>query len=126
MSDPLIAPRSADAAQPERRAFGRRTMFRQATAVVLGGARWPCFVVDKSEVGARLKVKDLLEFPDTFKLVIEDDNQVVHCQVVRRTPEFIAVEFVATPKLADTRVANNGAAPAARFSTIRKKPLTVA
>jgi hypothetical protein len=121
MSDTLTETNATDAVQPERRGFGRRTMFRQATAVVLGGARWPCFVVDKSETGARLKVKDWIEFPETFKLVLEDDNQVVQCQVVRRTPESIAVEFVATPKVAD-----NGAAPAARFSTIRKKPVAEA
>ena len=97
MFDVSTTPRVADGDMAERRVFGRRAMFRQATAVGLGGARWPCIVVDKSETGAQLKVKDRFDFPDTFKLVIADDNQVVHCNVVRRTAAFIGVEFARSP-----------------------------
>ena len=118
MSDVSTAPKAPEAVQSERRAFGRRAMFRPATAVVLGGARWACIVVDKSETGARLKVMDRFDFPETFKLVLEDDNQVVQCQVVRRTEEFIAVEFVATPP-----VKAEASTLAPRVSTIRKKPV---
>ena len=121
MSDPQRPPQSAVAAQAERRGFGRRVMFRQATAVVLGGAQWPCIVIDKSESGAQLKVKDRFDFPDTFKLVIEDDNQVVHCNVLRRTGEDVAVEFVTAPRITSDLVTL-----APRISTIRKKPVTVA
>jgi hypothetical protein len=98
MFDVSTSPGVADANMAERRVFGRRAMFRQATAVDLGGARWPCVVVDKSETGAQLKVKGRFDFPDTFKLVIEDDNQVVQCNVVRQTAEFIGVEFARPPK----------------------------
>ena len=121
LSDVQTQSKSA-AAEPERRTFGRRAMFLHATAVVMGGGRWPCIVVNKSETGAQLKVKDRLDFPDTFKLVIEDDNQVVHCSVLRRTDELVAVEFVAAPKpAADVAVATTP-----RVSTIRKKPITAA
>jgi hypothetical protein len=98
MSDDPSSFSAASAVPTERRTFGRRAMFRQATAVVMGGARWPCIVVEKSATGARLKVKDHFDFPDQFKLVIEDDNQVVQCAVLRRTAEFVAVEFVSAPK----------------------------
>jgi hypothetical protein len=83
--------------QPERRQFGRRAMFRPAIAMVMGGATWPCIVVDKSEMGARLKVKNIEDFPDTFKLIIEDDDFVVPCAVVHRTGDFVGVQFVRAP-----------------------------
>jgi PilZ domain len=83
--------------QPERRQFGRRAMFRPATAMVVGGATWPCIVVDKSEMGARLKIKDVEDFPDTFKLIIQDDDFVVSCAVVHRTGDFVGVQFVRPP-----------------------------
>jgi hypothetical protein len=121
MSDVQRPQQTANAVEPERRGFGRRVMFRQATAVVAGGARWPCIVIDKSDSGAQLKVKDRVGFPDTFKLVIEDDNQVVHCNVLRRTEEGVAVEFVAAP-----RITSEAVTLAPRVSTIRKKPITVA
>jgi PilZ domain len=111
---------ASPAVEPERRTFGRRAMFLHATAVVMGGARWPCIVVNKSETGAQLKVKDRFDFPDLFKLVIEDDNQVVHCSVIRRAEDLVGVEFVAAP-----RPPVDAAAPATpRVSTIRKKVIT--
>jgi hypothetical protein len=98
MSDASNHPKFGSAGQPERRSFGRRTMFRHATAMVPGGPRQPCIVIDKSDVGALLKVKELVELPNEFKLILEDDNQVLYCQVVRRNHEHIGVEFVSAPR----------------------------
>jgi hypothetical protein len=102
MSDVKTRTGFASAIQPDRRHFGRRAMFRHATAIVLGGATWPCFVVDKSQSGVRLKVRDALDFPDTFKLIIEEDDFVVQCAVVHRTGDFVGVKFIRSPmKLSD-------------------------
>jgi hypothetical protein len=99
MSDVLTQPKFGVPGQPERRSFGRRTMFRHAEAIVPGGPRFACIVIDKSETGALLKVKPGLELPDTFKLILEDDNQVLPCSVTRREPEHVGVEFVRAAKL---------------------------
>jgi PilZ domain len=98
MTDVSTPPRFGAPGQPERRSFGRRAMFLHAEAIVPGGPRWPCIVIDKSEAGALLKVKDLVALPDVFKLLIGDENQVLHCQVIRRDADHVGVEFVAAPK----------------------------
>jgi PilZ domain len=98
MSDILIQPKFGRPGQPERRSFGRRTMFRHAEAIVPGGPRWPCIVIDKSEAGALIKVKLGTDLPDTFKLILADDNQVLQCNVIRREPEHVGVEFVRAVK----------------------------
>jgi hypothetical protein len=82
----------------DRREFGRRAMFLHALAVTLGGGTWPCHVVDKSDAGARLKVKDSLDFPDLFRLVIESEDLVVQCAVVHRTGEFVGCKFIRSPQ----------------------------
>ena len=99
MSNTSTPARFGAPGQPERRSFGRRTMFLHAEAIVPGGPRWPCIVLDKSDVGALLKVKDLVVLPEQFKLLIGDENQVFNCQVVRRDGDHVGVEFVAAPKL---------------------------
>jgi PilZ domain len=99
MSDALTQPKFGVPGQPERRSFGRRTIFRHAEAIVPGGPRFPCIVIDKSEAGALLKVKDGIELPDTFKLILEDDNQVLPCRVIRRADDQVGVEFVRSAKL---------------------------
>jgi PilZ domain len=99
MSDTLTQPKFYAPGQPERRSFGRRTMFRHAEAVVPGGPRFPCIVIDKSDAGALLKVKPGVELPDSFKLILEDDNQVLQCNVIRREPEHVGVEFVRAAKV---------------------------
>jgi hypothetical protein len=97
MFDVMTKPRFAAPIQPERRNFGRRVMFRHATALVMGGASWSCVVVDKSETGARLRVKDVTDFPDLFKLIIEADDLVVQCAVVHRTTDYVGVQFLRAP-----------------------------
>jgi hypothetical protein len=82
----------------DRREFGRRAMFLNALAVTMGGAKRPCYVVDKSDSGARLKVRDAMDFPDVFRLVIESEDLVVQCAVVHRTGEFVGCKFIRSPQ----------------------------
>jgi PilZ domain len=104
MSDVQLKSGFTETIEPERREFGRRVMFRHATAVVAGGAVWSCIIIDKSEIGARIRVKDKYDFPDNFKLIIEDDDFVAQCIVIHRASDVIGIQFIRPPsKLSQQR-----------------------
>jgi len=83
---------------PERRRFGRRAVFKRATIVTDGGVETGCVVVDISADGARLKLSDPAIIPDRLGLMIEDDDFSVHCKVIRREDEHLAVHFIGSPR----------------------------
>lgn len=57
-----------------------------------------CTVRDISAGGARLEVRDAMQAPDAFLLVIELDGIEADCQVVRRTASVLAVRFTSPPR----------------------------
>ena len=84
----------------ERRRFGRRQTFKHATAVLEDRRRLPCSVVNMSEGGALLQVREPEALDDVFDLVIPEDNIQVSCRIAHRTAGRIGVAFSRSPRFA--------------------------
>lgn len=83
---------------PERRRFGRRSTFKRASIIEGGSEQHACIVVDISDDGARLKVSNPTSVLDSFELVIEEDDFIVRCEIVRRESEHVGVRFTSSPR----------------------------
>lgn len=83
---------------PERRRFGRRSVFKHAFIAARGAEPVDCIVIDLSPDSARLRLDGILPVPNRFDLVIEEDDFSVRCEVARREAEEIAVRFMGSPR----------------------------
>jgi len=82
----------------ENRAGARRRMLK--AGLIAWSNRFithNCTVRDFSDTGARLRVDDVAQIPDSFDLLIELDGLEVACEVVWRRPGEIGVRFTAEP-----------------------------
>jgi len=82
----------------ERRHFGRRATFKRALLRYSDGRQEPCIVVDISEGGARLTVKDAATIREAFDLVMVEDDFAAWCTVAHRTSNSIGVRFARAPR----------------------------
>lgn len=90
----------------DRRHFGRRATFKRALMRYADGRQEPAVVVDISEGGARLTVKDAAAIEETFDLLIIDDEFAAFCAVVHRTSNSIGVRFARAPRKLSWRKAD--------------------
>lgn len=78
----------------ERRATIRhRTLKGGKIAINAGFSVIDCTVRNLSDTGALLRVTSVLGIPDSFQLIMSD-NQKFNCTVARRTATEIGVSFV--------------------------------
>lgn len=120
--DPIGEPPTA--ASEKRRAPRRRVLKAAVIAYADRHCTMPCAVRDISASGARLRVDNPLQVPDTFELLIELDGLEADCEVVTRKSSEVGVRFLGPPRQAPPRRAQV-VAPAAgdrRAVTLRRKP----
>lgn len=84
--------------QPDRRKFGRRTVFKSAVIVLSDGQRLPGSVVDFSDGGARIKLADVSAVGSEFDLEIPGDDFVVKCRLVHVEDVYIGVQYIKPPR----------------------------
>jgi PilZ domain len=82
----------------ERRKFGRRSVCKHAVAVLEDGRRVEGVVVDISEGGARIQVKDVTLLQSTFMIEIPDDDFVVKCEIVHYLENAVGLRFIQSPR----------------------------
>lgn len=81
----------------ERRAFGRRTVFKPAHVLMDDGTVAKCIVVDISEGGARLQTPTELTSAEFFLVFLEDDT-ATRSRIANRTDRYVGIQFLEPPR----------------------------
>jgi len=91
--------------RPELRKVSRRLVRHGARLLSADGTDLgPCFMLDLSATGARLKVRAAEQLPNDLYLLLSHDGQLRRqCSVVWRSGGTIGVEFIPTYPLAAKR-----------------------
>ena len=84
--------------QPDRRQFGRRSVFKSAVIVLNDGRRLPGAVVDFSDAGARIKVADAALVGLEFELEIPGDDFVVRCRLAHTDDVYVGAQYIKPPR----------------------------
>ena len=84
--------------RPERRQFGRRSVFKSAVMITNDGRRLPGAVVDFSDGGARIKLTETATVGPEFDLEIPGDDFVVKCRLVHAEGVYIGVQYIKPPR----------------------------
>ena len=77
-----------------------RTRMLQGGKIVYGRSALliDCMIRDRTEAGARLKVSNAGEVPETLRLFVTDENSITPARVVWRSEREIGVEFTGDPE----------------------------
>lgn len=83
----------------EKRKIHRKRML-QGGKIVYGRSALliDCMIRDRTEAGARLKVSNAGEVPETLRLFVTDENTITAAHVVWRSEREIGVEFTGDPE----------------------------
>ena len=88
---------------------------------------FPCTVRDISAPGARLKVKDGVNIPSRFELLIELDGLEAQCEVVRREINEVGVRFLSAPRQGvpmRVQILSQSVSKVQPPPSLRRKPIT--
>ena len=83
---------------PERRQFGRRSVFKSAVIITSDGQRLSGAVVDFSEAGARIKLAEEAIVSPEFELEIPGDDFVVKCRLAHTEGVYIGAQYIKPPR----------------------------
>ena len=83
---------------PERRQFGRRSVFKSAIIIAEDGRRLSGAVVDFSEAGARIKLAEEAVVGSEFELEIPGDDFVVKCRLAHSEGVYIGAQYIKPPR----------------------------
>lgn len=83
---------------PERRQFGRRSVFKSAVIITNDGQRLPGAVVDFSDAGARIKLAQEAVVGPEFELEIPGDDFIVKCRLVHTEGVYIGAQYIKPPR----------------------------
>jgi hypothetical protein len=84
---------------PARRKRARREFDYSAMLVASDGRQWPASIVDISEAGAQLAVRDASDLAEAFSLLIGGKNAVRReCTIVWRSGARVGVAFNRRPE----------------------------
>jgi hypothetical protein len=81
----------------ERRRFGRRKVLKSAV-IRTDSLQLPCFVLDISIDGAKIRLPADTPIVARFDLLIEVDDFIVQCNVVHQTVDVLGVQFISSPR----------------------------
>ncbi|CEJ87407.1 Type IV pilus assembly PilZ [Hyphomicrobium sp. GJ21] len=84
--------------RPERRQFGRRSVFKSAVIITSDGRRLPGAVVDFSDAGARIKLTETAAVGPDLELEIPGDDFVVKCRLAHSEGVYIGVKYTKPPR----------------------------
>jgi len=82
----------------DRREFGRRPVFKQATIAQSGGQRLAATILDASDGGVRLKVEQPELVEKEFYLEIPEDDFIVRCRLTRIDEVAVGAQYIKAPR----------------------------
>lgn len=89
--------RPAPGEPDKRRASRREISYPVAIETVEDGAIHPCMILDISETGAKLTLRESAKLPDLFMLRLAGRRTAArHCRLVWREGDTIGVRFIET------------------------------